>query len=398
MSDFALNPPFRMRPVTSGPKHHFFGYYDKSPWDSTGRYMLGMEVGFVDRPPTPEDEVVIGLIDLEEGARWNPIAKTRAWCWQQGCMLQWMPSAPEEIIYNDREGGRFVSRVLDVRTGRSRTLPLPIYALSPDGSYALTLNFSRVARTRPGYGYVGVPDPYEGEPAPEGDGIWWMDLRTGEHKLIISLAEVASLGHDPTMDDTEHWFNHIQVNTDGTRFLFLHRWKRPDGGWWTRMFTARPDGSELYCVADHGMVSHFDWRDQSHILAWATQRDVGDRFFLFEDLTGRREVVGEGVLTENGHCSYSPDRRWILTDTYPDHDSMRHLLLFRPEDGKLLEVGKFFSPPELRGEIRCDLHPRWSRDGREVCIDSAHEGHRQMYVVEVGEAVFSSERLSSEGK
>jgi len=379
-----------MRPVTSGPKHHFFGYYDKSPWDSTGRYMLGMEVGFVDRPPTPEDEVVIGLIDLNEGARWNPIAKTKAWCWQQGCMLQWMPSAPEEIIYNDREGGRFVSRVLDVRTGRSRILPLPIYALSPDGSYALTLNFSRVARTRPGYGYVGVPDPHEGEPAPEGDGIWWMDMRTGEHKLIISLAEVASLGHDPTMDDTEHWFNHIQVNTDGTRFLFLHRWKRPDGGWWTRMFTARPDGSELYCVADHGMVSHFDWRDQSHILAWATQRDVGDRFFLFEDLTGRREVVGEGVLTQDGHCSYSPDRRWILTDTDPDHDSMRHLLLFRPEDGKLLEVGKFFSPPELRGEIRCDLHPRWSRDGREVCIDSAHEGHRQMYVVEVGEAVFTA--------
>ncbi|RKY58480.1 MAG: hypothetical protein DRP94_06185, partial [Candidatus Latescibacterota bacterium] len=68
----------------------------------------------------------------------------------------------------------------------------------------------------------------------------------------------------------------------------------------------------------------------------------------------------------------------------------RHLLLFRPEDGKLLEVGKFFSPPELRGEIRCDLHPRWSRDGREVCIDSAHEGHRQMYVVEVGEAVFTA--------
>ena len=387
MSSFVVHSSFRLRAVTSGPKHHFFGYYDKSPWDSTGRYMLGMEVRFVDRPPTPEDEVVIGLIDLEEGARWNPVAETRAWCWQQGCMLQWMPSAPEEIIYNDREGGRFVSRVLDVRTGRSRTLPLPIYALSPDGSYALTLNFSRVARTRPGYGYVGVPDPHEGEPAPEGDGIWWMDLRTGEHKLIISLAEVASLGHDPTMDDTEHWFNHIQVNTDGTRFLFLHRWRKPERGWWTRMFTANPDGSELYCVADHGMVSHFDWRDPEHILAWATQRDVGDRFFLFRDRTGEREIVGEGVLIQDGHCSYSPDRRWILTDTDPDEGSMRHLLLFRPEDGKLLEIGKFFSPPELTGEIRCDLHPRWNRDGRAVCIDSAHEGSRQMYVIELGDAV-----------
>jgi hypothetical protein len=33
--------------------------------------------------------------------------------------------------------------------------------------------------------------------------------------------------------------------------------------------------------------------------------------------------------------------------------------------------------------IRCDLHPRWGRDGRAVCIDSAHEGARQMYVLDV---------------
>ena len=26
--------------VTKGPKHHFFGYYDKTPWDKTGRYLL----------------------------------------------------------------------------------------------------------------------------------------------------------------------------------------------------------------------------------------------------------------------------------------------------------------------------------------------------------------------
>jgi hypothetical protein len=28
-----------VRAVTSGPWHHSFGYYDKTPWDSTGRYL-----------------------------------------------------------------------------------------------------------------------------------------------------------------------------------------------------------------------------------------------------------------------------------------------------------------------------------------------------------------------
>ena len=50
--------------VTSGPKHHFFGYYDKCPWDKTGRYMLAMEIDFCDRQPKPGEELTLGFVDL----------------------------------------------------------------------------------------------------------------------------------------------------------------------------------------------------------------------------------------------------------------------------------------------------------------------------------------------
>jgi hypothetical protein len=70
-------------------------------------------------------------------------------------------------------------------------------------------------------------------------------------------------------------------------------------------------------VTDSEFVSHFDWRDESHILAWAYQRGESVFFYLFTDLSREKEIVGRGVLTVDGHCSYSPDRRWILTDTYP---------------------------------------------------------------------------------
>ncbi len=130
---------------------------------------------------------------------------------------------------------------------------------------------------------------------------------------------------------------------------------------------------------------HFDSSGR-YILTWARRHPVGDRFFLFEDKSKRAEVAGEGVLPGDGHCTYSPDRRWILTDTYPEKN-MRALLLYHPAENLLIEIGRFYSPENLGEEIRCDLHPRWNRDGKEVSIDSAHEGSRQIYIFDVSEIV-----------
>lgn len=140
------------------------------------------------------------------------------------------------------------------------------------------------------------------------------------------------------------------------------------------------------------MVSHFARRDPRHILAWARQRDRGDRYYFFTDRTEEREIAGEGVLTVDGHCSYPPDGRWLLTDTYPDAEQRRTLILYRPADGRRIDIGRFFAPPELEGEIRCDLHPRRNRDGAQVCLDSAHGGARRIYVVDVGAIVAGRDR------
>lgn len=376
------------RAVTRGPRHHFFGYYDKCPWDASGKYMLGLETSFIDRPPKPEDRAIIGLIDLTDNNRWQRIAETSAWNWQQGTMLQWLLTPPQRlIIYNDRQGGRFISIIRDVNTGESRTLPLPIYTISKNGKSALSLNFARLHQTRPGYGYNGLPDPWENELYPEKDGIYWMDLSTGEHHLIISLKQVVSIRHNPSMNNTKHWFNHLLFSPDDTRFIFLHRWRRQGGGHWTRMFTASTDGSDIYCVSDHEMVSHFDWYNPKQILAWARRYGMGNRYFLFTDRTDQLKVLGEGILTCDGHCSYSPDRRWILTDTYPDNEDIRNLILYRSSDKHRVDIGRFFSSKNLKGEIRCDLHPRWSRDGRKVCIDSVHKGERQVFVIDVSKII-----------
>jgi hypothetical protein len=53
----------------------------------------------------------------------------------------------------------------------------------------------------------------------------------------------------------------------------------------------------------------------------------------------------------------------MLSDTYPNAENVQTLVLFRVSTGTRIDVGEFYHDPEQSGHIRCDLHPRWSRDG-----------------------------------
>jgi hypothetical protein len=382
MGSDAKLPP--VRTITRGPKFHWFGYYDKFEFDPTNRYVLGMEVDFEHRSPTPQDSITIGMVDLQDGDRWIELGSSKAWCWQQGCMLQWLPGSQSEIVWNDRDGDHFCCHVLDVRSGKRRTIPHPIYALSPDGKTGVSLDFSRLNDVRPGYGYVGVPDPYADQLAPHDTGIFRVDMKTGEQELIVSLGDIAARGpRKRTMEGAKHKFNHLLFSPDGSRFIFLHRWTGPQGRE-TRMYTATPDGKDVRNIDDNGLTSHFIWRDPRHILALSNQRTHGIRFYLFEDGGNRTiDVVGEEAMISDGHCSYLPNVDWILNDTYPQ-TGVQHVYLYHIPTRRQVFLGHFPAPAQYTGEWRCDTHPRHSRDGKVVVIDAPEaSGGRQLHLMDI---------------
>lgn len=303
-------------------------------------------------------------------------------------MLQWLGAGDREVIYNGVADGRYVSVVRDVAGGKTRTLPRPVYAVSADGKQAVTLDFARLHRLRPGYGYCAVGETHAADPAPEQLGIWHMDVATGDDRLVVPIARLAAHKPDARFPGCQHWVNHLQFNPSAGRFVFLHRWRKGDAFWQTRLYTAKPDGTDLRLHLDTGMVSHFDWRDDRTILAWVKTPAAGNKFALIDVDSNALTVVGDGVLTEDGHCSYSPDRKWVLNDTYPGKaDRTQALMLYRPETGRRYDLNRFRSPPGFTGPWRCDLHPRWNRDGTQVCFDGSHGPRRQVYVVDVREVV-----------
>jgi len=395
-STHATSPP--VRKLTRGPKFHWFGYYDKWQFSLDDTLCLGMEVGFEGRSPRPDDEIEVGMINLADNDAWTPLGTTTAWSWQQGCMLQWLPQekpSPDPIVvYNIRQSDRFASVRLNVRTGQSDTLPAPINAVTPDGLTAVSADFRRIQDMRPGYGYAGLVDPYRDDMAPKETGISRLDLQSGQVELVLSLAEIAAFDKPhPTMSGAKHYANHLLCGPDGKRFVFLHRW-RPDGGkgpFMTRMLTANLDGSDLFVLDPSGHTSHFIWRDAEHVLAWTRPKGRPDGFYLFRDKTDAVVQVGARAMPFNGHCTYLPlpGAEWILNDTYPRGPQREQTVyLYHVPTHRRIDLGAFPAPPRYTGEWRCDTHPRYSRDGTKVCIDSTHGGDgRQLYLIDIAEIV-----------
>jgi hypothetical protein len=386
-SDADLPP---VRQITKGPRFHWFGYYDKLQFSPDNRYVLANQVDFEHRTPKPDDVIQIGIVDTQNGDEWIELGESRAWCWQQGCMLQWLPASESEIIWNDRDGDHFVAHILDVKTKKKRTIPHPIYNVGPDGKTGIAPSFSRLHERRPGYGYAGVPDPFKDVIAPKEIGLWKVDLTTERQELLFSIADAKAIPYtgSPKMawsDSARHWFNHLLFNPNGDRFFFLHRWQLSRGGFGTRAFTINSDGTDPFILDPHGYTSHFIWRDPTHVMAWSWHPSYKSSFYLYTDKTDIVEPVGPGVMVVNDHNTYVPgtNNQIVLNDTYPDANRLQHPYLYSIPRNRKLPLGHFHSPPNYTGEFRCDTHPRNSRDGKSVCIDSPHNGGRQMFLIDI---------------
>ena len=84
--------------ITAQPGYYWFAYYDKIQCDPTNRYVLGMQTKFEHRAPNQDDVIEIGMIDLLDDCKWIKLGESRAWGWQQGCQLQFIPGSDRKSV------------------------------------------------------------------------------------------------------------------------------------------------------------------------------------------------------------------------------------------------------------------------------------------------------------
>lgn len=371
---------------------YFFGYYDKSPWDITDRYVLCLRANNTWSDVSPREKADILLIDTEKDEnsqeRVKVLAETNSWNVQQGCMLQWLgPDYSSNILYNDYRNGKYISVILNIKTMNEKIIPAPVYTVSSDGKFALTLDFSRLYNLRPGYGYYNIPETTKDIPLPDTTAIWKVSLETGEVTELLKYTDFAEFQprHEMKEKGTVHKVNHLMLSPNNKRFMVLYRWFNGERKY-TRLITCNIDGSDMYVLSDDDMVSHCFWKDDTHIIAFENKKKNGTGYYLMKDKT-QEYIHCWPEMTGDGHPSFSPDRKLVVTDTYPNRSRISSIKIMDGDVTKneVNEVAKVFSPFKYDNDTRCDLHPRWNHGGNTICFDSVYEGHRGLYTVNVGE-------------
>ena len=365
---------------------YFYGYYDKSPWDATDRYMICVRAQQTYKSVAPKEPGTVCLIDTINNNKLIEIGVTHSWNVQQSCMAQWIgPDFKNRIIYNDFRDGAYCSVIFSVeKMKEEKVLPFPVYDVSRDGSFALSLDFSRLHRMRPGYGYSNIPDHTKGVMCPDECCIWKMEILTGEIMELLKYTDFAAFEPQESMNEAEHKVNHLMICPNGKRFMVLHRWFNK-GRKHTRLVTINVDGTEMYNLSDDVFVSHCYWKNNEEILSFLRKEEIGNHYYLMRDTTQEYKMLWPELNTD-GHCSYSPDGEYVITDTYPNRKRIANLYLCKDNVGEYGLSGKIarvYSPFRYDNECRCDLHPRWNRRGDKVCFDSVHEGKRALYCMRI---------------
>lgn len=407
----------RLVAETPGSHQHYFGFHDVSPWsmDNEVLGLLRVPRGLRQRPSSS---------DVAEVCLWRPgqgdpqpVGQTKAFNWQQGARVQWLPGEKSVLLFNDLEGGTAVSRLVDIESRKQAATFPAVYAVHPSGRYGLAPDWNRLAKSWRDYSYDIDPGDTQVVGCP-GD-LRRIEFESGRESVIVAIDEVRRLCGQGELAEQSDFLSHATFSPQGSRFCFMYRRFTEDNALFSYFLACNADGTDIRVLARE-KCSHFDWLDEDRVVLWtrklpgsaASLRGSGltKRFpfkqaisvlrklspkmkqGLFSEMyyeldyrrPGEMTPVASGVIEQDGHPMFTPDRKWMITDTYV-FEGQQPLILYSMASGKRYDVAGLPAHRDfLEPSLKCDLHPRLDRSGRRVAVDSAHSGERQLYVLDVG--------------
>lgn len=211
----------------------------------------------------------------------------------------------------------------------------------------------------------------------QGEGVYTIDTETGETKKIIDLEDYK----DWTLGGEEYnskWFiDHPYWNPDGTKFGFVIKTDKAGGF----LFTADADGSNRVFFGPKPL--HWRWYDDDTVYGHDESNGNKQHYLKHWD------VYGNCIETLGGsgnHGTLSPDKSWVVTDSWHKENGFIRLKLF--STGNVSEEAIIDQQPG-KSTGYSHMHPAFSWDGKRVYYNLYVDGGpgSQLYVADLSKVI-----------
>ena len=352
--------------------HCFYGYYNKNIFSFNDENVIYHKVPIKN---SQKSEALIILYNLKTKKE-KIISTTKAWNWQQVSMLEWLNKSNDEFIFNNFNNSLgYVAEKHNIITGKIEVFNLPFYCINNDNSCFLSLNFERLQKLAPGYGYPvksSAKNLYE-------DGVWEYEFVTKSYSCLFNFIELLKfLALESYKNSNLCYINHLEYLPDSNDFIFIFRTINKEGLFYSRLLKFNRDLNSFDLLIDSGHVSHFCWFSAQILFIYSTDNNGLKTYFYLNIITKKMTKYDGKLMTEDGHPSFNYDKKFIINDTYPNHSRNQSLYIYDNISKMRFSVEELFSPIKFFDENRCDLHPRWNNKHDTIAIDTTYTGKRTM--------------------
>ena len=209
-------------------------------------------------------------------------------------------------------------------------------------------------------------------------GIYCLDVNTGNLELLVPMKNLARFSPlDTSTYDSGTWFvSHAYWSPGGSKIAFVvFHGDSPEGC----IFLADPDGSNVEMFGSKFM--HWTFFDDYSFFGH-DDRDKKDTYLRRWDFDGNiiEDLAGPGC-----HGTISPDRQWIVTESWYNSDPIEIFLYRRGENVPRKILGK----QSGNWHLHTHVHPAFSRDGQRVYFNYNALGGpgSQMYMCDLSELI-----------
>lgn len=368
--------------IISQPHHHVFaGYYDINNVSPDGRYLFFLSVSKHASPKHSKADIY--LYELATGES-RKLTSTKAWCWQQGARVRWNPNNSKELLFNDYRDGSYLCMKLNIENGHIEVLShFPLYDIDFNKQIGYGLDFKRLQKFRPGYGYCKGSYCCANEHSPKENGLYAVDLLSQRKRTLFSLSQLASQVESKPEDF--HYLNHICVSPSGKRVMFFHLWTRNSLDMWKmRLLVTNADGTDLKEIECSDTISHYSWIDDDRLMVTRVLMQ-GPCYIIYNCENGTKRIIENNDLINDGHPSFLGRDGRFISDTYPLTNSLQTLFMSNINGKSFVPLLTAFSDPRYFIEKRCDMHPRLDMLTNTINVDSTFsDGLKKIILLKMG--------------